>query len=257
MGFWTWLSNLFAPRANVPEIPDSSADKNKPKEVPVEKPITFESTCPAPGVFGAVDLSQPCTQHFLDVMKYLGVKTVIRYYDQEHETMKGKTPKADELALIKKNDFSVCMVFQHSNNRVESFTVTRGKADATRSVELAHQWGQPKGSGIFFGVDFDPGLGTEMDAVKRYAEEFSKVARAAGYRVGAYGSGLTLETLLAAVHIDLAWLSMSTGFRHSKDFAESKRWHLKQTLDRDCGGINIDFDYVNDKFPNFGQWKIP
>lgn len=230
----------------------------KPANPPAKAPTNLEETCPAPGVFEAVDLSQYCTQRFLDTMKYLGVKTIIRYYDWPGSpTLPQKIPTAAELALIKKNDFQFCGVFQHSNNRISSFSAGRGKIDAGVAIELAKKWGQPKGSAIYFGVDFDPSQAEINNQVKAYAAEFYKLAKSAGFRVGAYGSGLTLETLVAAGYVELTWLSMSAGFRKSKEYAESGRWNLKQTLDRDCGGLNVDFDYVNPAKPDFGQWRLP
>jgi hypothetical protein len=242
--------------------------KSKPTPAPTPKPapakpaptpqITLEKTCPAPGIFGAVDLSQYCTQNFLDAMKYLGVKTIIRYYDWPGSpTLKQKIPTAAELALIKKNGFSFCGVFQHNNSKLASFSAARGENDAGVAIELAKKWGQPKGSAIYFGVDFDPSAAEINGQVKAYAMQFAAKARVAGFRVGAYGSGLTLSTLLEAGLIELAWLSMSTGFRKSKEFDASKRWHLKQVKDRNCGGINCDFDYVNPSKPDFGQWELP
>lgn len=269
MGWWNFRSKN-----------DPNTNQAMPKETPAPKPqapsapaapivggsigsihtppsttgakLAMESTCPVPGAFWAVDLCQPVTQHFLDVMKYLDVKTIIRYYDYVNESLKGKTPQADELALIKKNGFRMLAVFQHSNNSVATFeTPQRGSIDAIRSLALANLWDQPKRSCIYFGVDFDPSLGNEMDAVKNYATDFGNQVRAAGYRVGAYGSGLTLETLLDTKLIDLAWLSMSTGFQRSAEFAASKRWALHQVRDRNCGGINVDFDYANG---DIGDW---
>ena len=122
---------------------------------------------------------------------------------------------------------------------------------------MAKKWGQTKGSAIYFGVDFDPNLSEIKGPVADYANEFGRRVRGAGFRVGAYGSGLTLETLVALGRIDLTWLSMSTGFRRSKEFAASGKWNLKQTIDRNCGGINVDFDYVNPSQPDFGQWTLP
>lgn len=229
----------------------------KPANPPAKAPTNLEEACPAPGVFEAVDLSQYCTQRFLDTMKYLGVKTIIRYYDiPGSATLREKIPTAAELALIKKNGFKLCGVFQHNNSKLASFTAARGKSDAHTAIQLAAKWGQPLGSGIYFGVDFDP-MPKEFPAVMAYAAEFSKVAKGAGFRVGAYGSGYTLENLLAAGYIELSWLSMSTGFLRSKEFAASNRWHLKQVKDRVCGGLDCDFDYVNSRYPDFGQWNLP
>ncbi len=221
-------------------------------------PQQMEKTCPAPGVFGAVDLSRHCDQRFLDTVKYLGVKTIIRYYDYPGSpTLPEKIPTDAEIALIKKNGFKLCAVFQHNNSKLASFSAARGEHDAGVALDLAKKWGQPRGSGIYFGVDFDPSLAEIKGPVSDYANEFSRIVRGAGFRVGAYGSGLTLETLVALGHIQLTWLSMSTGFRRSKGFAAARKWNLKQTLNRKCGGIDCDFDYVNSSKPDFGQWSIP
>lgn len=241
-----------APKSVSPAVPPAGNSTSTPTGV---KP-SMESACPAPGVFGAVDLSQPVTQHFLDVMKYLGVRIIVRYYEQAHETIKGKTPTAPELALIAKNGFKMLGVFQHSNNSVATFQDTsRGKGDAARSLELAKQWKQPAGSCIYFGVDFDAST-ADLVYVKRYAKDFGDSVRSAGFRVGAYGSGLTLETLIAAGLIDMAWLSMATGHRDSMAFAAEGKWALHQVKNRICGGLDCDFNYVNSALPDVGEWAV-
>lgn len=242
------------PQPVSPAAPNTSPPQST--IAPITAPPKIESTCPAPGVYGAVDLCTYVTQHFLDVMRYLGVKTIVRYYEYANETIHGKTPTAAELTLIKKNGFKMMAVFQHSNNSVATFEIAgRGAKDAARSLELAAEWKQPNGSAIYFGVDFDASE-ADLDHVKVYAKQFGDAVRAAGYRVGAYGSGLTLETLLAAKLIDLAWLSMATGHRDSKAFATTNKWVLHQVKDRDCGGLNIDFNYVCAS-GDIGDWKIP
>lgn len=271
MSFWERVKYLFgwrpkaAPATPFPTSnPITPLPQMKPKEpvppipYPGAKPKNLEDTCPVPGIFRAVDLSQYSTQRFLDAMKYLGVKTIIRYYDWPGSpTLKQKIPTAAELELIKKNGFQFCGVFQHNNSKLASFTAERGKHDAMVALGLAERWGQPKGSTIYFGVDFDPSAAEIKSAVMPYAAEFWKLTNRAGFKTGAYGSGLTLETLFKAGFIDFTWLSMSTGFRGSKDYAASGKWNLKQVKDRNCGGINCDFNYVNPSKPDFGQWTLP
>ncbi len=100
------------------------------------KPAVLETSCPAPGAFEAADLSMPVDQTFLDTAKYLGIRTIIRYGDYEVETIKGKTPKLEERKLIQSNGLSELFVIQHNNNRLETFTPARGKADAERMLKL-------------------------------------------------------------------------------------------------------------------------
>lgn len=222
--------------------------------VEISKPSGMESTCPSKGVYQAVDASEPVTQKFLDVSRYLGVKTIIRYYDYVNETIRGKTPKASELALIKKNGFKVMMVFQHNNNRIASFTKQRGADDAKRTLELASLWSQPKGSAIYFGADGSFSSSSEQSAVKAYFEAARPVVKNASYKLGAYGSGATCKMLLDAGIVDYCWLANATGWSGYAAFNSSNKWVLKQSLPKDCGGINVDFDVVNGEF---GDWSIP
>ena len=83
----------------------------------------------------AVDLSAPVSQSFLDNMRAIGIKTIIRYYDHEDETLPGKTLRRSERDLIVMNGFKTAVVFQHHNDQFASFSVWRGSQDAERSIE--------------------------------------------------------------------------------------------------------------------------
>src|SRR5215468_8319504 len=109
--------------------------------------------CATESRVGAVDLSTPVDQTFLDTMRGIGIRTIIRYYDHEDETLPGKTLRAAERNLILANGFQTAVVFQHHNNWFASFTPQRGRQDAERSLALARENLQPKGSAIYFGVD--------------------------------------------------------------------------------------------------------
>jgi len=65
----------------------------------------------------AVDLSAPVDQGFLDTMRGIGIRTIIRYYDHQDETLPGKTLRRAERDLISANGFKTAVVFQHHNNQ--------------------------------------------------------------------------------------------------------------------------------------------
>src|ERR1700757_1504535 len=92
----------------------------------------------------AVDSSAPVTQSFLDQIKAIGIKTIIRYYDHEDETLPGKTLRRGERDAILMNGLMMGVVFQHRNNKFASFTVQRGRQDAERSIMLAGENAQPR-----------------------------------------------------------------------------------------------------------------
>jgi len=214
--------------------------------------LTYEPTCPKKGEYQAVDAATPVTQKYLDTVKCLGVKTVYRYYDHTNETIRGKTLKQPELDRIRANGMDVGVVFQHNNSSIASFTSTRGTADANRSVELATGLKQPKGSAISFGVDGSWGA-SEHPKFRAYFGKASPIIRKAGYRVGAYGSGLTCRVLLDEGLVDQCWLANATGWPEYTRFKATNKWTMVQSLPKVCGGMKTDFDVVN-KSLNPGHW---
>lgn len=224
--------------ANVPVETQAVPTPIIPVTIPAKDPGKIEATCPPKGVFQAVDASEPVTQRFLDVVKFLGVTTVIRYGDiPGNETLKGKIPKLAEIDMIKKSGLKMLFVFQHNNGSIKSFTTTRGYQDATL-MQLLY----PNEKVWFYGVDADFVSKQDQAAVLAYAKSFKETADLHGKLVGVYGSGLTLKTLTAAGLAKYTWVAQSTGFAGTKEFSASGKWDLWQDMPRDCGGINVDFN---------------
>jgi hypothetical protein len=83
-----------------------------------------------------------------------GIKTIVRYYDHNPESIECKTLLPDETSALIRAGFSIAVVFQHNSGSPQTFLDrARGKRDATRALELAEANGQPFGSTIYFGVD--------------------------------------------------------------------------------------------------------
>jgi hypothetical protein len=202
----------------------------------------------------AVDLSAPVNQSFLNNMRVLGVKTIIRYYDHEDETLPGKTLRRGERDLILMNGFRTAVVFQHHNDQFASFTPLRGSQDAERSIALAGENSQPKGSTIYFGVD-GPWKGFyELNNIGAYFKEvYTRLVRT-GYRVGVYGSGLVCNALLAAGLAETCWLAAPTAWPDYRAYYQSRRWGLAQLRSTQCGGRNVDFNLVNEIVADYGQF---
>lgn len=216
----------------------------------------IEASCPKPGEFQAADLATYTDKRFLDVATCMGWETIIRYYDWKQESIKGKTPTAAELKLIKDSGRKFMAVFQHYNSSPSTFTKARGEIDAKRVLELAGLWGQPKGSAAYFGVDTDE---AKLSAVLEYFKAATPIIRAAGYRVGMYGNGTNCKELKKAKLIDgdLCWIAASSwGWSGTKQIlAEGKGYALAQKVNQKCGGKSLDYNKVLVK--DFGQWSIP
>jgi hypothetical protein len=230
---------------------------------PARTPTAAELTgCPKPGEYQAFDRVGYSDQKFVDVMRHVGMDQIaIRYYDWKNESLAGKTPTAAELAVYKANGIPVVMVFQHLNNREATFKdASRPATDANRTLELARQWKQPKGSAIYFGYDGD----FEYSVIKSYATKVAKIVRDAGYRVGMYGGGANCAALVKDGLVDkskdkeakpLCFIAASSwGWRGTKDMIATKNYVIHQKVNMKCAGKSIDFDKLLAK--DVGQWSV-
>jgi Domain of unknown function (DUF1906) len=195
-----------------------------------------------------------------------GVRTVIRYYNHRN------TPANPQKCLSEREHWelsnaglSVCVVFEqrggagdayHPKGFIEDFTAATGARDGARALALAAQLGQPKGSGIYFAVDWDFAQAGELAAIAAY---FAAVRAALGgvYRCGVYGSGLVARTLLAKGLVDLVWLAGATGWSGTRDFHAQGGWHLfQQALQRKSaiGGFFYDGNVAHPAQADYGQF---
>lgn len=202
----------------------------------------------------AVDSSAPVTQSFLEQMKAIGVSTIIRYYDHEDETLPDKTLRRGERDQIVMNGLKMGVVFQHNNNKFASFTGLRGRQDAERSLLLAAENSQPRGSAIYFGVDGAWSGSYELAAIMAYFREVNARMAGSGYRIGVYGSGLVCNTLLANGLAELCWLAAPTSWPDFSSWYQTKRWKLVQLPTSQCGGRSVDFNLANGTQAEYGQF---
>ena len=202
----------------------------------------------------AVDLSEPVDQGFLETMRGIGIKTIIRYYDHEDETLPGKTLRREERNLILENGFTTAVVFQHYNNRLASFTAERGRQDAGRSLALARENLQPRGSAIYFGVDGPWQTAYELANVAAYFQELKAGLAGFGYRIGVYGSGLVCNMLLSTGLAKLCWLGAPASWPEYHAYYQTRKWGLAQLRTSQCAGRSVDFNLANDRVADYGQF---
>ena len=202
----------------------------------------------------AVDLSAPVDQSFLDTMRGIGIKTIIRYYDHEDETLPGKTLRSEEHNLILANGFKTAVVFQHHNNQFASFTAPRGHQDAERSLALAGENSQPPGSAIYFGVDGPWQTAYELANIADYFRGLRARLAGFGYRIGVYGSGLVCNMLLSTGLAELCWLGAPTSWPDYHIYYQTRQWGLAQLRPSQCGGRSVDFNLANGMVADYGQF---
>ena len=187
-------------------------------------------------------------------MQAIGVNTIIRYYDHEDETLPGKTLRRGERDAILMNGFKMAVVFQHRNNRFASFTPLRGRQDAERSLALAAENSQPKGSAIYFGVDGPWKRPYELANIIAYFQEVK--AQAGGHRLPGrrlwQRAGMQYAARQCARRTVLA--RRADQLARLPRLLSDRKWRLVQLPTSQCGGRSVDFNLANGADSDYGQF---
>ncbi|MCX7560879.1 DUF1906 domain-containing protein [Sulfitobacter sp. F26204] len=83
------------------------------------------------------------------------------------------------------------------------------------------------------------------------------------YRIGGYGGGMVCDHLLNSRLVAFCWLSQSKGLAGYQQFEASQKWVMRQELTTVCkgwkfgsgGDFQFDYNTVNPRTPDFGQWN--
>jgi len=207
-----------------------------------------------------VDCSSVTTNH-LSCLKSNGVQTIIRYYARDTGNP-AKVVKRAEAQAIMSGGMRLGVVHEgRDGDKPSGFSKDIGFADARHSRSYAHsEIGQPQGSAIYFGVDFDASAAQVNNLIIPYfrgvAEAFTEPNGLPTYRVGVYGSGRTLRAMLSANLAELAWLAQSTGWNGHAAFLASNDWSLNQRAATSLCSVGIDPDETNPMHPDFGDFVV-
>lgn len=193
------------------------------------------------------------------------VKTIIRYYNFSNSQSKPeKCLTLAEAEAICARGMNIAVVFQQRQNRAEDFSELKGYEAGRRAYRYAlNDIGQPEGSGIYFGVDFD----ASTEEIKSYVVPyFEGVQRAFNevsgdrpiYRVGIYGSGATSCALSKKDLCSLIWLAMSRGYRGTREALNNGTYHLEQRApEAVVCGLSVDYNFANPQKSDFGAFVVP
>jgi LysM repeat protein len=217
---------------------------------------------PAGGTLKGLDAAVNLTQK-AKCLRNQGFDFAVRYYNVSNsQTFPEKRLTLTEAKALVGAGFLLGVVFQQAGNAIGSFNRDIGVRHGKRAHDLAvNSIGQPAGSAIYFSVDFDASASQIDGPITSYFKSVrDAMAEANGgaprYQIGVYGSGLTCSKLLAKGLVSLTWLAQSMGFRGSKEFAEQKRFNLRQFLPKVKCGIDHDPDDTNPDKPS-GLFTIP
>ena len=165
---------------------------------------------------------------FVEFLKDSEVTTIIRYYANSRSNSKTITP--DEAKFLSAQGFSILTIFQQNNRKNEDFGASNGRRNARTALEFAQRIGQPEGSTLLFAVDADFTSKSKNKNIADVLPYFESVKDTLGdkFRIGAYGSGFVLQTLLDEDLIEVPWLSMSRLFTGTRTFFENDAWAVRQ-----------------------------
>jgi hypothetical protein len=197
-------------------------------------------------VLNGLDTTIELTRHAA-ALKAQGYDFALRYYSNNAS----KNLSLGEARALASAGLQIGVVWETSGTHAGFFTRAQGLADGAQAFRMAKESiGQPFGSAIYFAVDYDP---TQADIDGVISNYFTGVHAALyvanegepSYRVGVYGSGLCCGTLIDRGIATLSWLSQSTAFAGSRQYAEQKRYDLIQMLPARVpgdGGMVISID---------------
>ena len=178
-----------------------------------------------------LDTTMELTRH-ARALKRQGYDFALRYYSHNAN----KNLSLGEARALAQAGLQIGVVWETAGTYPGFFSRDQGLADGAAAFRMAHEAiGQPYGSAIFFAVDYDP---TQADLDGPISNYFTGVHAALyvgaegqpSYQVGVYGSGLCCATLVERGIASLSWLSQSTGFAGSKQYAQEQRYNLIQML---------------------------
>lgn len=191
------------------------------------------------------------TTKIIPKIKKNNISFVGRYYSYNSR----KNLSLSEARALSKNDIKIVSVWEANGDHVGAFSRLSGVNDSVEALVLATSTGQPRGSCIYFAVDFDASNKEIADNIIPY---FKGVNYTIGdkYKIGVYGSGLVCRILLTNKLVEYAWLSGSSGWRESRSFIS---WNIRQKPPSDIYKFGFDVDPDEgkiDTFPGFGGWLL-
>jgi len=205
------------------------------------------------------------------------VKTVVRFFARKPQPgLREKVMASDgnmidgvrEPTILIRNGLSIVSLYQYRNDLPEKFqkglddtgsAKAEVAADAKAALDQARLVGQPEGSAIYFGVDFNVNRAV-VDAVLEYFRAINQTV-GSHYAIGIYGNGFVNRILRQEKLVSYNWISASRSHAETVDFYNSGQWHLFQNqVDRrwfggKCSdGLDVDTNLQNPGVSGIGAW---
>jgi Rv2525c-like, glycoside hydrolase-like domain len=207
------------------------------------------------------------------------VKVIVRFFARKPQPgLREKVMAADaniidgirEPTLLIRHGLSIVSLYQYRNNLPEKFlrgledtgsAKAEAVADAKAALDQARLVGQPEGSAVYFGIDFNVTRATAEPVLEYFRVMNGTVGN--HYAIGIYGNGFVNRTLRQEKLAVYNWISASRAHEQTVDFYNSGHWHLFQNqVDRrwfgppgKCStGLDVDTNLQNPNAAGIGAW---
>lgn len=198
------------------------------------------------GTLRGIDASSPCSASTVECLRNSKIAFVCRYYSRTTK-IKGKRLTKAEAKRLSKGGLRIVTVYEDGPTEYSYFSASRGTRDANGALRQAGVVGQPRGSAIYFAVDYDASPSEIRNNILAYFQAVNETMRK-DFIVGVYGSGSVCAALLKAGLAQYAWLAQSTGWSGSKTF---RNWTIKQEPAKRVCGLKADPDVAQEEFGGF------
>ena len=147
---------------------------------------------------------------------------------------------------------------------LDYFSFGRGHLDGVNAYRYGNLLHQPRGSAIYFAVDYDAEPGHVTGAIRDYFQGVKQGFSDAGqgnsiYDVGVYASGMCCDWLKQHLTIArYAWLAESAGWNGSRSY---EGWDIKQKIPTGDlaglkGGVNGDYEMDDGSAAGIGAFTV-
>ena len=183
-----------------------------------------------------IDTDRQLTAAKLDQFWNAGIRSIGRYLNRRAPTHE-KVVKPAEARLFAARGMRLFLIYEYDGKPNGSAI---GSLDGEWANNYAPSVGAPTDGSAFiaYTVDYDA---TEraMPGIRDAFTAFGKAVEPA-FQVWAYASGAVCSELSAAKLITGRWLTMSGGFRGTRQAIAAGAFEMRQALDQKIAGLDID-----------------
>jgi hypothetical protein len=223
---------------------------------------TEHSLIPKTGILAGISTDHDVTQH-LTCLQGSAIQFVCRYYSVNTKNNEKRLTSAEAKA-ISAIGLQIVVVYEDSPTGIGYFSFARGHLDGVNAYHYGNLLHQPKGSAIYFAVDYDAKpqeiTGGILDYFRGVKQGFTDGGQGSSiYDIGVYGSGLCCDWLKQHATIaKYTWLAESSGWNESGSYSD---WDIKQRIAKKnlcglTGGVNGNYEENDGKAAGLGAFTV-